>query len=300
MKYTECIDKFEENLRNVKNRSNLTVYCYILDVKDFFSIIGEDRDIETVSKNEIESVYIKGLVEAGNAPASRARKLSSVRAFYKWATDASIMDKSPMNGIDMPKIPYKEPKVMDMGDVREVISATNNSTSREAKCEAGRDNAILTLMFSTGVRRAEVTEIKLNDVTMDESSILIHGKGNKERVVYFNDSAANVLQDYLDEYRNNLKPAVTSEYLFVSKRSEKLNVSSINRIVNKYFEAAGVKEKGFTAHSTRKVFATTVYQNTKDLMTVQNLLGHSNPQTTMRYIGISNEMKKKAAMSMSF
>lgn len=300
MKYTECIDRFEENLQNVKNMSNLTVYCYILDVKYFFSIIGEDRDIETVTKYEIESVYIKGLVEAGNAPASRARKLSSLRAFFKWAADAGIIAKSPMNGVDTPKIPYKEPKVMNINDVKDVIEATNNSTSREAKCEAGRDNAILTLMFSTGIRRAEVTEIKLEDVNMLESSILIHGKGNKERFVYFNDSAAIVLQDYLDEYRNNLKPAATSKYLFVSKRSEKLNVSSINRIVNKYFDEAGVKEKGFTAHSTRRVFASNVYRNTRDLLVVQRLLGHSNSNTTLRYIGETEDIKKQAALGISF
>lgn len=300
MEYAKELEAFINYMKNVRNRSEKTLQAYSQDLIEFFSTLGGKANIGEITHNDIEEIYIAKLVEKGNAPTSRARKIASIRSFYHWAFNNGFVERNPSRNIESPKIPYKEPKVMNIDDVKAVMDKVKNDSSRESKCESGRDAAILSLMFATGIRRAEITEIKLSDIDMEESSILIHGKGNKERTVYFNDSTKEILINYIEEGRMKLKPAETSEYLFVSKRATKIHVATINDIVNKYFKSAGIKGEGYTAHSTRKAFATTVYQNTKDLMTVQNLLGHSNPQTTMRYIGINSESKKKVAMSMNF
>lgn len=291
---------FQEYLRNVKNRSEKTIKAYSQDLREFFSVMGFSDAVNETTQREVETVYIAFLVDKGNAPASRSRKLSSVRAFYKWAVSNGIVVENPVKNVEMPKIPQKEPKVMSNDEVFDVILNAKEDESRESALEAFRNLAILSLMFNTGMRRAEVANATLEDLNLEDASLVVHGKGSKDRIVYFNDTTRAILSEYVASHRNNFKPAQKSKYLFVSKRSEKLCDEAINRIVNKYFEAAGVKEKGYTAHSTRKVFATNVYRNTRDISVVQKLLGHNNPQTTMKYAMVGEDLKRQAATTVNF
>lgn len=300
MEFKKVLDGFLNYMKNVKNRSLNTLNAYESDLNDFFSLFSDLNCMNEISLFDIETVYIDHLLEKGNGATSRARKLSSLRSFYRWAFLNGLIDSNIFESIEMPKIPHKEPKVMDMNEVKAVMESVKNDEGRESESESGRNFAILSLMFSTGVRRSEVTEIKLNDLNLDNNSILIHGKGNKERIVYFNDSVKNTLIQYLESQRKLLNSAFNSDYLFVSKKSEKLSAVSINRIVNKYLESAGIKEKGYTAHSTRKAFATCIYEATKDIVAVQRLLGHSSIATTQVYLGVSESSKRQAAMNMNF
>lgn len=294
------IDMFALYLKNVKNRSDKTIQAYCSDLREFCAVLNDKHSLNEITRLDIESVYIAYLVDSGNGASSRARKLSSLRSFFKWAVSNNIVVENPVENVEMPKIPHKEPKVMENDEVFEVMMNVRNDDSRESDCEGFRNLAILSLMFNTGIRRTEVIEIKLNDLNLHDGSILIHGKGNKERVVYFNDTTRAILSEYVASHRKNLKPAETSEYLFVSKRSEKMCSATINLIVDKYLKAAGIKKKGYTAHSTRKAFATQVYQNTGDIFAVQNLLGHSSPNTTMKYVGAVESKKRAAAMTVNF
>lgn len=294
------IKLFESYLRNVKNRSEKTIEAYSQDLREFSRLMAHKDSINEITRADIETSYIENLVQCGNGPSSRARKLSSLRSFFKWAVANELVKENPVENVEMPKIPHKEPKVMDSNEVFDVMLNVRNDGSRESACEGFRNLAIMSLMFNTGVRRSEVIEIKLNDLNLSDSSLLIHGKGNKERVAYFNDTTRAILSEYVLSHRKSLKPSETSEYLFVSKRAEKMVPASINKIVNKYFEAAGVKSKGYTAHSTRKAFATQAYSNTGDIFAVQNLLGHSSPNTTMKYVGVVESKKKAAAMTVNF
>lgn len=292
------IDEFAKYMRNVKNRSELTISAYCSDLAQFCAVLSDKETFNEITRHDIETRYIEKLVDMGVSPASRARKLSSLKAFYKWAKANGYVVENPVENVESPKIPHKEPKVMSRDEVAETMLVARNDNSKEENLF--RDMAIIHLMFTTGVRRAEVTEIRLRDVDLKNSCILIHGKGNKERMVYFNDGTRRILSEYILAHRKLLKHAKTSDYLFVSNKSDKLNVSTINRIINANLEKAGIKDKGYTAHSTRKAFATEVYNNTHDVYVVQKLLGHSNPNVTTRYIGVSNSIKKQAAMSVNF
>lgn len=294
------INDFESYLRNIKNRSEKTIKAYSSDLLEFCLMMNDKLDLNEIKRSDIENIYIANLVNSGNGPASRARKISSLRSFFKWAKSNNIVRENPAEDVELPKLPQKKPKIMSHEEVYDTILCAKYGDDTEPAYESFRNLAIIMIMFSTGIRRAELTEIKVTDVNLSESSLLIHGKGNKERIVYFNDATRAVLSEYINSHRKQMKFSESSDYLFISRKSEKLNVATINRIVNKYLEEAGIKNKGFTAHSTRKAFATTVYENTRDIYVVQNLLGHSSPVTTQKYVGINESNKKKAAMSMSF
>lgn len=290
------INEFATYLKNVRNLSDATIAAYSSDLREFCAVMGFTDCIKEITLHDVESVYIANLVASGNCAASRSRKLSSVRAFYKWAVKNGIVKNNPVAEIEMPKIEKKTVKAMSFNEVEQVL----DEAKKDSRENSFRDLAILSLMFSTGIRRAELTEIKLSDLNLEESLIVIHGKGNKDRLAYFNDTTRAVLSEYINVHRKFYCTSEKSNYLFVSDKGEKLCLSTVNRIVNRYLESAGIKDKGFTAHSTRKAFATAVYDNTGDIFAVQQLLGHSSPSTTQRYVGVAESRKRMAAMTVNF
>ena len=290
------INEFATYLKNVRNLSGATIAAYSSDLREFCTVMGFTDCVKEITLHDVETVYIANLVASGNCAASRSRKLSSVRMFYKWAVKNGIVQNNPVAEIEMPKIEKKTVKAMSFNEVEQVL----DEAKKDSRENSFRDLAILSLMFSTGIRRAELTEIKLSDLNLEESLIVIHGKGNKDRLAYFNDTTRAIMSEYINVHRKFYKTHEKSDYLFVSERGSKLCLSTVNRIVNRYLELAGIKNKGFTVHSTRKAFATAVYENTGDIFAVQQLLGHSSPATTQRYVGIAESRKRMAAMTVNF
>lgn len=129
---------------------------------------------------------------------------------------------------------------------------------------------------------------------------MIHGKGAKERYVYINATLMAILSEYLAVYRDKIKTAETSKYLFPTNKAQKMDCHTVNNVVNKAFELAGIKEKGISAHILRKRFATSVFQSTDDIATTSKLLGHSSPTVTMRYIVIDENNMRNAANAVNF
>lgn len=290
------INEFEKYLKNVRNLSDSTIKAYSSDLREFFAVMGFFDAVNEITLRDVETVYIEKLVASGNCASSRSRKLSSVRMFYKWAVKNGIVKNNPVEDIELPKIEKKSVKAMSYSEVEQVL----DEAKKDSRNNSFRDLAIVSLMFSTGIRRAELTEIKLNDIFLEQGVIVIHGKGNKDRLSYFNDTTRAILSEYINVHRKFYCTAEKSDYLFVSEKGEKLCLSTVNRIVNRYLIAAGIKDKGFTAHSTRKAFATAVYENTGDIFAVQQLLGHSSPSTTQRYVGVAESRKRMAAMTVNF
>lgn len=290
------INEFATYLKNVRNLSDATISAYSSDLREFFSVMGFSDSIKEITLHDVETVYIANLVASGNCAASRSRKLSSVRAFYKWAVKNGIVVENPVENVEMPKIEKKSVKAMSFDEVEQVL----DEAKKDSRENAFRDLAVVSLMFSTGIRRAELTEIKLNDLNLEECVLVVHGKGNKDRLAYFNDTTRAVLYEYINVHRKYFSKSSESEYLFVSDKGNKLCLSTVNRIVNRYLESAGIKNKGFTVHSTRKAFATAVYENTGDILAVQQLLGHGSPSTTQRYVGVAEYRKRQAAMTVNF
>lgn len=290
------INEFAKYLKNVRNLSNSTIAAYSSDLREFFSVMGISDDIKEITLNEVETVYIEYLVDSGNCAASRSRKLSSVRMFYKWAIKNGVVKNNPVADIELPKIEKKTVKVMSFNEVEKVL----DEAKKDSCDNAFRNMAIMYLMFDTGVRRAELTEIKLHDINLEDGVIVIHGKGSRDRLAYVKNTMRAILSEYINGHRKFYKTAENSDYLFVSDKGEKLCLSTVNRIVNRYLIAAKVKQNGYTAHSPRKAYATAVYENTGDIFAVQQLLGHSSPVTTQRYVGVAEYRKRQAAMTVNF
>lgn len=290
------INEFAKYLKNVRNLSDSTISAYSSDLREFFAVIGISDDIKEITLNEVETVYIEYLVDSGNCAASRSRKLSSVRMFYKWAIKNGVVKNNPVADIELPKIEKKTVNVMSFNEVEKVL----DEAKKDSRENSFRDMAVMYLMFDTGIRRAELTEIKLNDINLEKGVIVIHGKGNKDRFAYVKDTMRAILSEYINVHRKFYKTAENSDYLFVSNKCEKLCLSTVNRIVNRYLIAAKLKQNGYTAHSPRKAYATAVYENTGDIFAVQQLLGHSSPVTTQRYVGVAEYRKRMAAMTVNF
>lgn len=292
------LEKYVAYLEFVKGLSQNSVKSYKSDLAEFFSYF-ENKQFGEITRADIEE-FIVNLAKAGNSPASRARKISSIKGIFKWAFENGIVENDPCYGIAATKVPVKESRVMTREEVAELINCAKAEAYSSGKAEDFRNLAILSFMFSSGIRRSEVVEVKISDMNLESNAVIIHGKGNKERVAYFNNSAAEIIAKYLEEKRPEISRSETSEYLFPTGQSEKMCAASINLIIDKYLKATGLKEKGYTVHDTRRVFATTVYQNTGDIVAVQRLLGHSTPSVTMRYIGANEESKRNAAMTVAF
>lgn len=292
------LEKYINYLSCVKGLSDNTVKSYKTDLKKFFSYF-EAKRFDEITRSDIED-FIVNLAKSGNSAASRARKISSIKGIFKWAYENQIIAQDPSSGIAATKVPVKESKVMTREEVAEMINCAKVEAYSSGKAEDFRNLAILSFMFSSGIRRSEVVEVKISDMNLESNAVIIHGKGNKERVAYFNNATAEIIGKYLKEKRPEISRSETSEYLFPTGQSEKMCAASINLIIDRYLKATGLKGKGYTVHDTRRAFATTVYQNTGDIVAVQRLLGHSTPSVTMRYIGANEESKRNAAMTVEF
>lgn len=279
-------------------KSACTVKAYRLDLQDF-SVYVQEKGLE-ISKIRYPDLreWMNSLEGRNLSASSRARKVSTVKAFFKYLLKMEVIEKNPTEGLEGPKLPKKQPKVISTETAKGLVSGVDYSDPKHMT--AFRDYTILAMFLFTGVRREELVNIKLSDVSMDNGTILIHGKGNKEREVYINDSLHAILSEYVGYHRDIFKTAQSSEYLFPSIKADKMNVCSVNRVVNKAFEEAGIKEYGVSAHALRKRFATTVFANTGDIATVSKMLGHASPTVTMRYVRIDEGTMRDAAKAANF
>ena len=295
MKISEGLALWSEYQRNIQGRSENTVKNYIADVMQFAKV----EQLEEVDTDKaIVEHYALTMAKKGLSAASRGRKITSLQMFYKYLQEHEIINANPTLGLVKPKIPQKKVKAMGKEEVEAVIQVAKNRDS--SKKDYFRNLTLISLLFSTGLRRNEVINVKVSDVDISENSLLVReGKGNKQRIVYYSDEMKAMLSDFIVNHRHNLTHA-DGEYLFPSNKGEKMSPDTVNSVVNSLYEEAGVKSKGYVVHSTRKAFATAVYNATGDIVAVQSLLGHSSPQTTMRYVMADEAVKKRAAQCFSF
>lgn len=281
-------------------KSTCTTKSYQTDLNDFSEYVKKSGlDIQNMHYSDFR-VWMNNLEERNLSAATRAHKVSTIKSFFKYLSKMEIIDRNPVDSLELPKLPKKQPNVISTDDAKSLISGVDYSSGEPKHMTCFRDYAIVATFLFTGVRREELVNIKMSDVRMDDGTILIHGKGNKERIVYINDSLHAILSEYINYHRDVFKTAQDSVYLFPSIKSDKMNVCSVNRVVNKAFESAGIKEEGVSAHILRKRFATTVFENTGDIATTSKMLGHSSPTVTMRYVCIDENIMRNAARTVNF
>jgi site-specific recombinase XerD len=260
--------------RTIEGLSQRTIDGYIHELNMFAKYIN--KPVVQITTSDIRKYLASNTSwQIGTVD----RKLSVIKTFLSWLVKEEMLIRDVSAKIKAPKKPKRLPKSLTIEEL-EIV--------RES-CETLRERALMETMYSTGCRLSEIQNMKTMDVNIQEMSLRVIGKGDKERVVYLSFKALYHLRKYLKSRNDDC------EYLFVTKRKpvHKMTTRSIERIVEK-IEARAKISKKLTPHVFRHTFATLAMENGADLADVQTLLGHENPSTTLVYSQVSEERKKQA------
>lgn len=245
------------------------------DIFDFLSYLANDR---TPNPDSIAPDY-------GISPSARARKLSSLKSFYKYLTvRTKQLQDNPVADLEYPKLRKSLPKYLTMEQASRLLQSVSGVNQK-------RDYAILMLFLNCGIRRSELVGLNISDVFEDR--IRVVGKGNKERFVYFGTPCRKAIDAYMVE-RNELV-LTDNRALFGSRNGNRISVSAVHRLVDKALLQAGLDTTQFSAHKLRHTAATMMLSGGVDVKTVQEVLGHENLNTTQIYTHIENTELKIAA-----
>ena len=283
MKY---IDKYLEYLKVERKYSNKTILSYKDDLIEYNEFLGNNfTNILNIDMNIVNN-YMKYLYDRKITKSSISRKLSSIRGLYNYLVREDIIKENHFNKIQNPKRELYLPKFLKDEELDKIFSVCNSNNPTEE-----RDTLIIELLYATGVRVSERVNIKIKDINREEKLIKVLGKGNKERMVIYNNHTKKALDTYLKDGYNYFNKK-SSEYLILNKNGNKLSERYIREIINKKVSQASLDIK-ISPHTLRHTFATDILENGADLMTVKELLGHESLNTTSIYTHITNEQIKK-------
>ncbi len=316
IRYNDCPQILREFLsyhETIKGQSPKTISEYYLDLRMFLRFVMLMRkempyhtplddipilsvDLDFISKITLSDVFdfLSYLANdrshdsgKGIGAAARARKLSSIKSFYKYLTvRTKELSENPVKDVEFPKIRKSLPKYLTLQESQRLLRAVEGQN-------ATRDYAILMLFLNCGIRRSELVGLNRSDVYEDR--IRVRGKGNKERIVYFGGACKKAIEDYLPE-RNRII-LTDNQALFGSRNHNRITVTAVHRLVKKHMLAAGLDPEQYSAHKLRHTAATLMLSNGVDVKTVQEVLGHEHLNTTEIYTHIENTELKIAAMA---
>ena len=268
----EYVYKFLDYLKYERGFSDYTIKSYSTDLKEFYEFSKKDIvNIELVRK------YLRYLYEKNYSNRSISRKVSSLKSYFKYLEGEGIIKDNFMRLISNPKLEKTLPNYLNYQDLEKLL----NFPDRNNKYGL-RDALILEMLYSSGVRVSELANMKLKDIDFKDKKILVLGKGNKERYVYYGSKCDSLLKKYLD------MDHMDSPYLFIGKRKDRLNEREIRLIVTESAKKAGINIH-VTPHTLRHTYATHMLNEGADLKSVGDLLGHESLSTTQIYTHISNE-----------
>lgn len=265
------IEQFTNSLKAERDVSPHTLRAYIKDLTEFFSFIDKKpKDIDNLDiRGFLASLYSRKLKKS-----SIARKLATLRSFFKYLHREGYMKKNPAKLVLSPKLEKHLPRFLTVDETFSLMEAPEGDAFIPL-----RDKAILELLYSSGLRVSELTTLDMNDLNIKESLVRVKGKGKKERIAPVGTKAIEALKNYLPE-RALLRKK--SQALFLNKRGGRLTDRSIRRIVIKYGRMVALKTR-LGPHVLRHTFATHLLHGGADLRSIQELLGHSSLSTTQRY-----------------
>jgi integrase/recombinase XerC len=277
------IDNFMDYLKNQKNYSDYTINNYYKDLIDY-SLFLDSHNLQFDKMDYKKCVdYLRYLDEKNLKRTSVSRKLSSLRTFYKYLVLNNKSDNNPFMLVSSPKKEKRIPKFINYENIEEIFNMPDINT------EVGqRERVILEILYSSGVRVSELVSIKLSDIDFSEKTIVITGKGNKERMVSFGDYAKDAINLYIKDGRKKLLGDIKSDYLIVGHNKESLTTRRVEQIIDDIIKHTSIK-LNITPHVFRHTFATHLLDQGCDLIVVQELLGHTSLSSTEIYTHVSNE-----------
>ncbi len=286
------INQFIQYLSSERNASAQTRRSYLTDLLEFRSFIRQSDDnspllIEEVRK--VDKIVIRrylSFLHRKNRKSSVARKLSTLRSFFKYLLREGVVSINPAKNVSTPKVDKTLPSTLSVDEVFRLVESPNRikrkRDSNFSKKVILRDKAVLELLYSSGLRVSELVGLNINQLDLDLGLVRVMGKGRKERIVPVGGKAAEALREYLRE-RENIKG---DDPLFINKMGGRLSTRSVERLVKRYSISSGILRK-ISPHSLRHSFATHLLDGGADIREIQEMLGHSSLSTTQRYIHIS-------------
>lgn len=280
----KILSKYFDYLES-KSLSDNTVKNYFRDLIDYF-IYLKLNDLSPTKSIEPKHIrkMLSFLIDKGFSKVSISRKISAIKSYTTFLEKFNYSKNNYSELISIPKKSKSLPKVMTKKEVSQLIKHVEMNTKKNL-----RDDALIELLYSTGLRVSEVANLKLKDINLKKSEIKILGKGNKERIVIFNNKSKEKIISYLKNDKRYI--SIKTEALFQNKFNEALSTRSIQRILKKYLNFSGINSK-YSTHTLRHTFATHLLEGGADIKVIQQLMGHSSPETTKIYTHVSSSTLK--------
>lgn len=307
--------------------SALTRLNYGYDLRVFFDFLTKkvfrNKEIQQIELGDLEKLqatdieyflsYLSNYSINGKSErcteTGKARKLSTLRAFYKYFFNKNMLLANTPSKVSMPKIHEKEiirldsnDKVDEIGDMIYVVESGNGLTKKQLgfhNANKFRDTAIVTLFLGTGIRISELVGLNFDDIDMRNNSLIVTRKGGNRAVLYFNDEVSSALNAYLTLRMNDKNVNQEEKALFLSLQNRRISLRAVQELVKKYAKIVSPLKK-ITPHKLRSTFGTNLYRQTGDIYVVADCLGHKDVNTTKKhYAAISDDVRKKAARALS-
>ena len=290
----------------IQGHSHRTVDEYYLDLRNFFrflkqnkNLVSQNAPLDDISIDDVDLSLVRDVTltdiysymnylsrDRGLNNTSRARKVATIRSFYKYLTNkAKLLETNPVQDLDSPRLKKSLPKYLNLDESLDLLDNVDGKN-------ANRDYCILTLFLNCGLRISELVGLNKTDVRGDQLRVL--GKGNKERMLYLNDACQRALADWLDE--RDAMTLVDQNALFVTLQNRRrISTAAVHKLVKKHLTAAGLDSTQYSSHKLRHTAATLMLQNGVDVRTLQEVLGHDHLNTTQIYTHVDNEDLRAAA-----
>lgn len=280
------IEEFIDYIRVERNYSDHTETNYLIDLEEYESYLKVKKiNFKNIKYKEIAD-YIKYLKEDKNLkPTSINRHLSTLRSFYNFLLKENAIKSNPFKLVNGPKKEKKLPNYMKYSEFETLVNTCDETPL------GIRNRALIELLFATGARIGELINVKISDINYSNREIKVLGKGNKERICYFNSYSEEFLKLYINEARTVLLGNKKSDRLFINHIGGNLTDRGVRDILDKLIKKACLNTK-ITPHTFRHTFATMLLNEGCDLKSVQELLGHVNLSTTSIYTHLTNDRIK--------
>ena len=284
----QILDAFIDNIWIEKGLSQNTLDSYRSDLEQFSKWLKKNNlNYIKTSKKEILS-YLSFLFQKGLGSKTVARKLSSLKSFFRYLVFKSIIPNDPSSEVETPKLLKSIPKSISEKEVEPLLAAPDEKTDIGL-----RDKTMIETLYSCGLRISELTNLELLNLNLRQGVIRVIGKGQKERLVPMGDQLIGLLELYISFSRKNLLNKRHSDFLFLSTRGQRMTRQSFWHRIKHYCLASGFEPDKISPHVLRHAFATHLLNNGADLRVVQLLLGHSDLNTTQIYTEVARQRLKR-------